>query len=123
MSRGENEISRLLVHLKKFFGCPWKNPLLPPPLEKSFQRPCRFRWLQKVGPPETLAEALLLVLLSVSDYKRVYASLYFITTNFNTELKPQVKVSHGMNSPAFTLYATFDKSSSVSNHTALIRFD
>jgi len=70
-SRGENEISRLLGHLKKFFGCPWKNPLLPPPLEKSFQRPCRFRWLQKVGAPETPAKALLLVLLSVSDYKCV----------------------------------------------------
>jgi len=28
--------------------------------------------------------------------------LYFIITNFHTELKPQVKVSHGMNFPAFT---------------------
>jgi len=84
----------------------------PPSLKKSFRRPCR--WIQQVGAPETPEKALLLVLLSVSDYKRVYASLYFITTNFHTELKPQVKVSHGMTSPAFALYATFDKSWTVS---------
>jgi len=29
-----------------------------------------------------------------------------MSTNFHTELKPQVNVSHDMNSPAFTLYAT-----------------
>jgi len=45
---------------------------------------------------------------SVSEYKRLDASLYFIITNFHTELKPQVKVSHDMNSPAFMLYTTFD---------------
>jgi len=28
--------------------------------------------------------------------------------HFHTELKPHVKVSHGMNSPAFTLYTMFD---------------
>jgi len=30
-------------------------------------------------------------LLSVSDYKRLDISLYFIITNFHTELKPQAK--------------------------------
>jgi len=34
--------------------------------------------------------------------------LYFTVTNFYVELKPQVMVSRGMNSPAFTLYTTFD---------------
>jgi len=52
----------------------------------------------------------LLVLLSVSDYKRVYTSLYFIITNFHTALKPQVKASHSMNSPAITLYTMSDQS-------------
>jgi len=42
------------------------------------------------------------------DYKSVYTSLYFIITSFHMELKTQVKVSHGMNSPAFTLYTMFD---------------
>jgi len=49
-----------------------------------------------------------LFLLAVGDYKRLDTSLYFITTNFHTELKPQVKVSHDTNSPAFTLCTTFD---------------
>jgi len=31
VSRGKNEISRLLGHLQNFFGYPWKNPLLPLP--------------------------------------------------------------------------------------------
>jgi len=40
-----------------------------------------------------------LFLLAVSEYKWLYTSLYFIITDFHTELKPQVKVSHYMNSP------------------------
>jgi len=42
-----------------------------------------------------------LVLLSVSDYKRLDTSLYFIIAELHTELKPQVNVSHNMNSPAY----------------------
>jgi len=37
-----------------------------------------------------LRKALLLVLLSVSDYKHLDTSLHFIITNLHTELKPQV---------------------------------
>jgi len=51
-----------------------------------------------------LRKALLLVLLSVSDYKRVYTSSYFIVTTSTRSIKPQVKVSHCRNSPEFTLY-------------------
>ena len=39
-----------------------------------------------------LRKALLLVLLSVSDYQRLDTSSYFIITSFHTELKPQVNV-------------------------------
>jgi len=39
-----------------------------------------------------LRKALLIVLLSVSDYKRLDTSSYFITTSFHTELKPHVNV-------------------------------
>jgi len=46
----------------------------------------------------------------VSDYKCVYTSLYFIITNFHTELKSEVKFSHGMNYPAFALCTMFDLS-------------
>jgi len=53
-----------------------------------------------------LRKALLLVLLSVSDYKHLDTSLYFIITNFHTELKPQVNASHDENFLALTmLYA------------------
>jgi len=48
-----------------------------------------------------------LLLLAVRHYKRLDTSLLFIVTNFHTELKPQVKFNHDMNSPAFTLYTTF----------------
>jgi len=51
-------------------------------------------------------KALPLVLLLVSDYKRLDTSLYFIITNFHTELKPQINVSHDMNSLAFTILYT-----------------
>jgi len=49
-----------------------------------------------------------LFLLSVSDYKRVYTSLFYVINIFHTELKPQVKVSHAINSPVFALYTMFD---------------
>jgi len=35
---------------------------------------------------------------------RIDTSSYFIITDFHTELKPQVNVSHDMNFPTFTLY-------------------
>jgi len=60
------------------------------------------------GAPETGVKALLLVLLSVSVYKRLDTSLYVIIADFHTVLKPQVKVSHSMNSPVYTLYTTSD---------------
>ena len=50
-----------------------------------------------------LRQALLLILLSVSDDKRGYTSLYFIIPNFRTELS----LSHGMNSLAFAVYTMF----------------
>jgi len=51
-----------------------------------------------------LRKALFLVLLSVSDHKRLDTSLYFIIICFHTELKPQLSIIHDMNSPTFTLY-------------------
>jgi len=60
------------------------------------------------GAPETGVKALRLVLLSVSVYKRLDTSLYVIIANLHTELKPQVKVSHSMNSPVYTPYTTSD---------------
>jgi len=62
----------------------------------------------KLVHQKQLRKALFLVLLSVSDYKRVHVSLYFIITIFTRHLKHHVKVSHGMNSPAFTLCTLFD---------------
>ena len=50
-----------------------------------------------------LRQALLLILLSVSDNKRGYTSLYFIILNFRTELN----LSLGMNSLAFAPYTMF----------------
>jgi len=61
----------------------------------------------KLVRQKQLQKALLLVLVSVSDSKCACTSWYFIITNFHTELKAQVKISHGMNSPAFKLYTTF----------------
>jgi len=54
-----------------------------------------------------LWKALLLVLLSVSDYKRIDRSSCFIITSFHTELKPQVNVEpwHGF-SNIYTIHAT-----------------
>ena len=50
-----------------------------------------------------LRKTLLLVLLSVSDYKHLDTSLCFIITNLHTELKPQVNASHEMKSLTFTM--------------------
>jgi len=47
--------------------------------------------------------------LPVSDYKRSDTSWFFIVTNLHTELKPQVKISHVINSLTLTLYAMFDE--------------
>jgi len=57
----------------------------------------------KLVRQKQLRKALLLVLLSVSDYKHLDASLYFIITNLHTELKPQVNARYDMNSLAFTM--------------------
>jgi len=108
VSRGKNQISRLLGHLEKFFGYPWKNPPLPPPGKNPSDAHVGVGGYSKLAHQKQLRKVLLLVLLSVSDYLRAYASLYFIITNFHMELKPQVKVSHGMNYLAFILYAMFD---------------
>ena len=51
-----------------------------------------------------LRKALLFVLLSVSDYKRLDTSSYFIITSFHTELKPQVNVEPWHET--FTVYTT-----------------
>jgi len=53
----------------------------------------------KLVRQKQLQKALLLVLVSVSDSKCACTSWYFIITNLHTELV-QVKISHGMNSPA-----------------------
>ena len=55
-------------------------------LEMKFASPSD--GIQQAGAPETAAKSvrLILVLLSVSDYKRVDTSLYFTITNFHTEL-------------------------------------
>jgi len=87
VSRGKNEISRLLGHLEIFFDYPWKNPLLPP-LEKNLSDALvGLGGYNKLAHQKHLRKVLLLVLLPVSDYKRVYASLDFIVTNFHMELK------------------------------------
>jgi len=99
VSRGKNEISRLLGHLENFLVTSGKNPSDAHGGVGGYS---------KLAHQKQLRKLLLLVLLSVSDYKRAYASLYFIITNFHMELKPQVKVSHSMNSRAFVLYAMFD---------------
>jgi len=80
---------------------------------------------RKLVRQKQLGKVLILVLpvLSVSDYKRVYTSLYFIITNFHMEHKPQIMVSHGMNSTAFTLHTMLINHGQLVNHTALIRFD
>ena len=77
-------------------------------------------WYSKLVRLKQLQKALTPCFLSVSDYKRVYASLYFIITNFYTELNPQVKVSHGMHLH-YTQY--FINHGQLVNHTALIKFD
>jgi len=42
--------------------------------------------IQQVGAPETVAKNITPCLLSVSDYKCVDTSFYFIITTFHTEL-------------------------------------
>jgi len=75
-----------------------------PPLWKRFRHPCHEVRYSKLVRQKQLRKALLLVLLSVDDYKRLDSSSCFIFTSFRTELKPGVNVSHDMNSPTFTLY-------------------
>jgi len=59
----------------------------------------------KLVRQKQLRKAVLLF-LSVSDYKHLDASLYFIITNLHTDLKPQVNASHDMNSLTFTMLYT-----------------
>ena len=54
---------------------------------------------RKLAYQKQLRQAILLVSLA-----RIYKFLYFITTNFHTELKPQVKVIQAWISPAFTIH-------------------
>jgi len=56
--------------------------------------------IQQAGAPETTAFHLRLVT------KKLNTSFYSISTNFHTELKPEVKVNHDMHSLAFTLRPT-----------------
>jgi len=56
-------------------------------------------------------------------YKCLDTSLYVIIASFHMELEPQVKVSHSMNYPAFTLCTTFDYHVQLVNLTHLITFD
>jgi len=53
-------------------------------LEKKFASPSD--GIQQAGAPETAAKSVTPCLLSVSDYKRVYTSLYFIITTSTRSL-------------------------------------
>jgi len=44
--------------------------------------------IQQPGVPETAVKSITTFLFVVSDYKRLDTSLYFIITNFHTELEP-----------------------------------
>jgi len=79
--------------------------------------------MQQAGVQKSLRTRYFVFFLAVSDYKRFDASLYFIITSVHTELKPQAKISNGMNSPAFTLSQRFINHGQLVNHTAFIRFD
>jgi len=57
----------------------------------------------KLVRQKQLRKAFLLVLLSVSDYKRLDTSLYFIFTNLHAELKLQVNADHDMKSLTFAI--------------------
>ena len=58
--------------------------------------------IQQAGVPETAAKCYFLFSFAVSDYKQLDTSFYFIITNFHTEFKSQVRVSHDMNSPTLS---------------------
>jgi len=62
--------------------------------------------IQQAGAPETPAKSVTPCLLSVSDYKHLDTSLYFIITNLHTELRPQVNANHDMKSLALTMLYT-----------------
>jgi len=57
----------------------------------------------KLVRQKQLRKALLLVLLSVNDYKHLDISLYFIIINLHTKLKSQVNARYDMNSLALTM--------------------
>ena len=52
-----------------------------------------------------------------------YTNLYFIITNIHTELKPQVKASHGMNFQCLDYTQCLINHGQLVNHTVLIKFD
>jgi len=61
--------------------------------------------IKQAGASETAGKSVTPCFTLVSDHKRLDTSLYFMITNFHTELnKPQENVNHVMNSPTFTLY-------------------
>jgi len=64
--------------------------------------------IQQAGAPEIAAKSVTPFFLAVIAYKRLDTNLYFITNNFDAEIKPQVKVNHDVNSLAFTPCATYD---------------
>jgi len=77
-------------------------------LEKKFASP--LGGIQQAGARETCCEkrnSLFYIRLVIT---RGQIRLHFIITGFHTEIKTQVNVSNGMNTPAFALHAIFDYS-------------
>jgi len=58
----------------------------------------------------------------VSDYKPIDTSLNFVITNFHTELKPQVKARHNMNSLAPKLCTVYYQSWTIGKLYCLDKF-
>jgi len=64
--------------------------------------------MKQVGAAETAAESFIsFFTCGYSDYNRLDTSFIIANVNVYTELKPQRKVSHDINYPAFTPYTTF----------------
>jgi len=75
----------------------WARPKSRVPVKEG----CFLSYPWKIHHWPSLEEKLLTLI-------HVYTSLHFIFTNFHTKFKPQVKVSHDMNSTAIALYTMFD---------------
>jgi len=61
-------------------------------------------------------------LLYVCNYRRFYTSFYFIITNFCTKLKPEAKVSRGMDTLTLPHTQRLSDHRRLVSHTALISF-